>query len=83
MAEASKGDVTVLHLTKNEAETLCCVLRKIGGSPDTTRRGHTDAVYQALRKIGYDKPYNSQKGFEMSGSMTFPDGYKRDKDGDR
>jgi hypothetical protein len=72
MATASKGDVTTIQLSQEEAETLCVVLRKIGGSPETTRRGFTDNIYQALRTIGFDKDYNTMKGYEMNGSLEFP-----------
>lgn len=77
MATANKGDVITIQLDQDEAESLVLVLRKIGGPPSTTRRGHTDSLYQALRKIGFDKDYNSMKGYEMEGSLVFSKGWKR------
>ena len=71
MATASKGDVTTLTLSVDEAETLCVVLRKIGGSPSNTRRGYTEAIYIALYQAGFNLSYNSMDGYEMLGAMTF------------
>lgn len=77
MAKASMGDVITIELNQDEAETLVVVLRKIGGAPDTTRRGFTDNVLKALRTIGFTEDYNSMGGYEMSGSLAFPYQWRR------
>lgn len=45
-----------LELSKDEAETLRLILGKIGGCPDTTRRGHTGAISEALEAAGVQRP---------------------------
>ncbi len=39
----------VLTMTEAEASALARVLHNVGGSPDLTRREHTDAIVMALR----------------------------------
>jgi hypothetical protein len=56
-----------LTLSNNEAEALVSVLRKIGGAPDDTRRGFTQAVLQALRDAGVPTgPSN-----DLDGALNF------------
>ncbi len=48
-----KEDYTVnLKLDKNEAETLLMIVRRIGGSPYTTRRKFADNISKSLRNAG-------------------------------
>ena len=55
MAKASKVEKIVsevsIILSGDEAITLCDILNRIGGCPDTSRRAHTDAILWALEKI--------------------------------
>ncbi len=45
-----------LTLSKDEAETLLAVCTRIGGSPVTTRRAHTDRIAHALQLVGLHAP---------------------------
>lgn len=45
-------EVIQLQLTDEQAEALRTVLRFVGGCPETTRRGHTDAISSALDALG-------------------------------
>lgn len=45
-------DTVTLVMSPAEARALLDVTRSIGGSPDTTRRGLTDAIGFALREAG-------------------------------
>lgn len=51
-AEIKTVITVTLTLTMAEAQVLSDVTRRIGGHPDTTRRGLTDAIGEALRKAG-------------------------------
>jgi hypothetical protein len=61
MAKATKDVIqaqikVILTLSKEEALALLAVLSKVGGNPKTSRRGLTQAVYNAL--------YNMELGFK-------------------
>lgn len=40
-----------LSLSMDEAKTLHDILRKVGGDPDTTRRGHAQDILLSLRDV--------------------------------
>lgn len=49
MANCSRGNGSVaLVMTRGQAETLRAILRRVGGDPDTTRRGDCTQIDQAL-----------------------------------
>lgn len=57
MAKATKipSDYKVtLELSKDEAETLLCLMNCIGGSSSNSPRKHTDQIALALDEIGVD-----------------------------
>ena len=41
----------ILTLTKEEAHTLQMVCNRIGGDPNTSRRGHMDSINKALGDV--------------------------------
>ena len=41
-----------VEMSQEVAETLAIVCRRIGGSPDVSRRGHTDRILSALLRSG-------------------------------
>ncbi len=60
-----QGTVDLIGLTFEEAKTLLAIMSKIGGSPDKSRRKHTDRIHASLCEvISYDPvksvktPYN-------------------------
>ena len=56
-----------LTLTQDEAETLSVVLAKVGGDPDRTGRGNTEAIFDALEAAGVryelSKHYGRSSGY--------------------
>ena len=40
-----------VELTQEEIEALHIVLRRVGGNPNSTARGHCDSAYEKLHKI--------------------------------
>lgn len=81
MAKATKKEIppvpvapvveVTLVLSKEEAETLLAVLGRVGGNPYTTRRKHTQDVYNAL--LGLKLDYNELGAADLSKevSLTF------------
>ena len=55
MAKASKTEKIVsevsITLSGDEANTLCDILDRVGGCPDTSRRAHADAILWALKRL--------------------------------
>lgn len=69
-------EIILLQLTKDEAETLLLVSRKIGGHP-SGRRGYMDNILQALdragvKRIGVDHRGHMVHPFANIGSITLP-----------
>lgn len=60
-----------LDLTSEEAFVLAMVLRNVGGHPETTARGHTDRVYDALALNGFKPTQNDTNAFIKSGSPLY------------
>ena len=58
--------VVTLQMPYDVAVTLVRVLSYVGGSPDTTYRGHTAQVKDALSEIGVVGAFNSR----FAGSLT-------------
>lgn len=62
MAKAFKGadpnlkgaETVVLVLSTNEAETLRAVVGRITGSTDSSPRGYTDNIWNALGSVGFE-----------------------------
>lgn len=79
------GVEVTLALTLSEAETLCVLCRSVGGSPDNSRRKHTDNVIKALSDVGVSVPHIEGRsnpkieslGLNASGSVSFPEIRKR------
>lgn len=73
MAKASIKDIEVmqrvegihLELTKDEAQMLVDILRKVGGHPATSRRGLSDSVREAL-----DPHVEWESGYDLFGDMA-------------
>lgn len=77
MADAAKlklpsrpGSV-LLELSKEEAETLQLVLYRVGGTPETTRRKHADAIIKALRHHAGVSPEHDTAHEISNGSINF------------
>lgn len=63
--------VVKLTLTVDEAETLCEIMRRIGGDSETTRREHTDAISIALSAAGVRLPSPRPRVSKTSRSIYF------------
>jgi hypothetical protein len=61
----------ILELSGNEVEALRYVLLRVGGSPDTTRRKHTDAISRALTEAGIEIPSFARSEVVANGSIFF------------
>lgn len=48
----SKIEMLTIELTGEEVDALCEVLARVGGHPVTSRRGHVEKVWDALRGAG-------------------------------
>jgi hypothetical protein len=60
-----------LTLNKDEARALYDVLRRVGGNPDRSRRGHAEAVYSPLSEaLGLARSYVPGP-HDLSGSLAF------------
>lgn len=57
-----------LTLTVDEAEALCAICGRVGGSPDTTRRRLVDRVDQKLSDLGVEVPFPSR---DLLGELRF------------
>jgi hypothetical protein len=53
----------VLELSRAEAETLFYIAGTITGSPDSSRRKHTDAIYYALYKADENLDSNTVREY--------------------
>jgi hypothetical protein len=73
-AQPVSNRMIVLTLTEQEAETLHTVTRKISGSVETSRRGHTDSIGKALRELGIKYSYAGSGAirFEREASINSP-----------
>ena len=51
-----------LKLTDDEALTLMCILHRVGGNPEDSRRGHASAIRKALIDAGFTDPKIGEYG---------------------
>ena len=61
----------ILELTPEEAEALVRITYRVGGLPDTTRRGKIDAIREALVSVGYDPSSHDDERQALTGNLTF------------
>ena len=69
-ATASKKIVVssvTLELSYDEAMALSAVLRRVGGSPDTTRRGLTAEIEDSLYAAGV----RDTEAYDLNGTVNF------------
>lgn len=46
-------DVVHLTISRDEATTLAAIMAAVGGTPERSRRAHTDSIGDALRVLGF------------------------------
>lgn len=68
--------VYTLTLSLEELEAVGVVLARVGGSPDTTRRKHTQSVFDAMfEQVSREKGVDPDKKFfyqhDVSGHISF------------
>lgn len=61
--------VVSLELSPEEAQTLTGVLNRIGGSPTSSGRMHTDAILDALSGVGVWPP-GTRPPYKFKGTLT-------------
>jgi hypothetical protein len=84
MAKAKETQIEVtttvtgisLELTLDEATTLADIMSRVGGSPSTSRRGHTAAIYETLRAAGVKavcdlENYDGYLPEDLEGALIF------------
>ena len=74
MATTKRSEVTTveytLTLTSAEAEMLRCILAKVGGSPEWSRRGLADDVRESLKESMEGHLYLYDMS-DIEGGITF------------
>lgn len=68
--------VYTLSLSQEELDAVGAVLARVGGSPDTTRRGLTQSVFDAIfEQVSREKGVDADKKFfyqhDINGHITF------------
>ena len=73
MAKATTETRTfvTLELTSDEAQTLTNIMAVVGGNPNDTQRGNTDAVLAALREAGFNYGRRQDHFEEGADSLIF------------
>lgn len=60
-----------LHLTDEEASCLADIFYRVGGNPETTRRGLVDGISTALSKAGAVRLNHHTRPGDIGQGMTF------------
>ena len=71
-AKAISTPQVELLLTGEEANFLAGLVRHISGDPTHSKRRHADAIAQALRDIGYVRPFEKDE-LPVSADLHFRD----------
>ena len=61
----------ILELTPEEAEALVRITYRVGGTPESTRRGKIDANREALESVGYNPHEYFDEAEALNGHLTF------------
>ncbi len=64
--------VVMIEMSESEAQSLLIICQCIGGHPDTSRRGHFDALKKALWAADIVKPPDNFQG-SRDNSVYFAD----------